>query len=158
LFDLRAPTATPPEIFGMLTFIFESAEFPRHLIAKPVKVPGERRRIHSGFAPEWGNTSGGYFSGFEVMDGRRIDPAGAKDLPVIFLVNSNSEIPPLAVGLQTAGKAAILAEGQINDAPVVSTQALDLGDVKVRVRLGELVYEDGSGGIRVDGTFAAATP
>jgi len=140
VFDLRSSRPLSQEEEGMLPFIFEAAGIASHLTSTPVKTPGQRSRIHSGFTPAFGTTSGGYFSAFETVDGQRISPnTDAKDVSAVFLVNSNTELPLSALGFQAAGKAAILCEGAANDVSVVSKQTLQLSEIRVQIRLGELL-------------------
>jgi C-terminal processing protease CtpA/Prc len=94
-----------------------------------------------------------YTSAFQVVDGRRISPAPeAQDIPIVFLINGWSELPPEALALQIAGKAAIIVEGSASDASLgVKTHPVPLSDgVVAEIRLGEIISEDGSGGFLPD--------
>jgi C-terminal processing protease CtpA/Prc len=115
--------------------------------------------MHVGFATQVGSTSGGYTSGFYVADGERINPVKKSQAkPIVFLVNPDSEIPPVALALQGAGKAVVVAEGGANDASVVTTQRINLPDgVMARIRLSESVYEDGTGGFAADLTVTPSS-
>ena len=114
--------------------------------------------MHVGFVPQRGITPDGYKSGFYQTECKRILPvAGAKAVPVIFLVNQNSELPPVALALQSAGKGVIIAEGRADDASVVTTQRIPMGEgVEAEIRLGELLYDDGTGGFQPDFTVPAS--
>ena len=151
LFDLRA--ATPPgEERGMLSFIFRYSGIIPLLSATSLVTASTRSRIHMGFMPQVGSSSGGYRSAFTVVDGRRIEPSPeAKEMPVVFLINAWSELPPEALALKGAGKAAIIAEGSLSEASVVRTHPFELGDgIVAEMRLEELLFEDGSGGLQPD--------
>jgi C-terminal processing protease CtpA/Prc len=117
-----------------------------------VSTLGQRTRMHVGFAPQSGSTSGGYYSVFSVADGQKFQPAtNAHDQPVVFLINNNAELPPIALALQATGKAAIVAEGNASDASVIKMHRLSLTDgVEVTLRLSELIAEDGTGGFHVN--------
>jgi C-terminal processing protease CtpA/Prc len=151
LFDLRAKTALSHEK-GYLSYAFTSSEIATMLSATPFAAAGERSRMHLGFAPQTGFTSGSYTSAFKVDDGRRFLPAPeAKDVPTVFLINPWSELPPEALALQAAGKAIIIAEEAASDAALVKTHPIPLTDeVTAQMRLGELIFADGSGGFLPD--------
>jgi C-terminal processing protease CtpA/Prc len=138
--------------------VFQYGKLGSMLTASSLPLPGERRRMHVGFVPQRGGTSGGYESAFFVVQRARISPGtGSKDLPIVFLVNGYSEIPPEALALEAAGKAAIVAEGPINDSAFVSTQRFKLADgVEAEIRLGELIYADGTTGVAADETVPSS--
>jgi C-terminal processing protease CtpA/Prc len=150
LFDLRAKTALSPEK-GWLSFAFAGSEIASMLSATPFVAAGERSRMHLGFAPQTGPNTG-YTSAFIVVDGRRFLPAPeAQDVPTVFLINPWSELPPEALALQAAGKAIIMAEEDASDASLVKTHRIPLTDeVTAQMRLGELIFADGSGGFLPD--------
>ena len=68
VFDLRS--SGPYE-----GYLFTRSELVSRLSSTPIHTPGQRLRIHSGFTPETGMTSGGYYSAFMTTDGERISPA-----------------------------------------------------------------------------------
>jgi C-terminal processing protease CtpA/Prc len=146
LFDLRAKTTLSQEK-GYLYFAFAASGIATMLSATPFAAAGERSRMHSGFAPQTGFNPGFNTSAFKVVDGRRILPApDAQDVPTVFLINAWSQMPPEALALQTAGKAIIVAEEGASDACLVKTHPIPLTDeVTAQMRLGELIFADGSG-------------
>jgi C-terminal processing protease CtpA/Prc len=152
IFDLRPPTRLAENEQGGVTTSFNYGRLGNHLSSTPVLAPGERRRMHVGFVPQQGRSSGEYESAFYISLSAEIAPdAGARDLPLVFLVNEYSEVPSVVLGLQTAGKAAIVAEGGVNDSSAVSTQRFKLAEgVEAEIRLGELIYADGSTGLQPD--------
>ena len=87
--------------------------------------------------------------------GFRLAP-GARDIPIVFLINEWSELPPEALALQMAGKAAVIFEGNAGDASlVVNTHRIPLSDgVVAEIRLGEIVCQDSSGGFLPDKILA----
>jgi C-terminal processing protease CtpA/Prc len=148
VFDLR-PAATPSEADqGTASYGFSSSGLAEALTTASLEMPGERRRMHIGFAPQDGFTSGNYSSGFYLQGRPAIKPAtGAKDISVVFLIGPHSDLPDLALGLQASGRGAIVTEGTFNEEVAVSTQIVDLPDgVRTQIRLGEMVYRDGTGG------------
>lgn len=137
LFDLRA--LTPGTQSGVMTAFFQ--DLSNALVARELVGPGERSLLHSGYTPQVGGTSGGYFSSFMTQAAPRFVPtAGAKARRVAFIVNARSELPPVALALQGCGEGAIIAEGPITDAAFVTTTRVDLGEgIAARVRVTEYV-------------------
>jgi C-terminal processing protease CtpA/Prc len=121
--------------------------------ASPARAPDQRGRMHSGFVPENGQTSGGYSSGFYTLDGMTV-PAGdstASTRTAVLLVNDKSSIPQAMLALHTAGRAGIVAEGGASDAGVVRTYEWALPDsLRVIIRLTELLQADGPTGAIAD--------
>jgi C-terminal processing protease CtpA/Prc len=155
LFDTRA--AVMPSLRGALGAVVDWSGIAELVTPTPVVAPGERSRMHVGFAPQQGKASGVYYSAFLVRDGSRFAPGeGVTEKPVVFLINDRSDLPPLALALQGAGKAAIVCEGEVSDTSAVSALRLDVSEgLDAQVRLSELVYEDGSGGLHADAVIAA---
>jgi C-terminal processing protease CtpA/Prc len=160
IFDLRTESPIPQEVRGFLGYYFDDPEVASQFVPLPVVTPVERRRIHSGFVPQDGSTSGSYFSGFFLIDGIQIVPdKSVRDVPIAFLVNQNSELPRVALALQSSGTAMIVADGRMpGDDATIATQTLELPhDATCRLRLGELVGLNGSGGVRADVTVPVGT-
>lgn len=159
IIDLRPPAPLTESQEGGVSIAFDYAGLAGALTSSPVNVPGERRRMHVGFVPQRGPSSGGYESAFFTAQKAMITPAkDGKDLPTVFLVNQYSEIPLAVIALQAAGKAAIVAEGPVNDASFVSTTRMKLADgVEAQVRVGELIYPDGTSGVAADETLAPSS-
>jgi len=151
VFDLRAP------IYHSLVFAQSGVD--NQLSSTPVVAPGTRTRIHHGYASEDGLLYPGYHSAFQVSDGERFPGSPqSKDAPVVFLISEETHVPPIALALHGAGKAAIVAEGKAQlDQLQEEPYTVELpGGVRVVARLGELIYPDGSGVGVPDA--AAATP
>jgi len=158
VFDLR-PAATPSDADqGMASNGFSDSGLAAVLTKASLDMPGERRRMHVGYAPQDGTTSGGYSSGFYLQGRPAIKPeSAAKDIPVVFLVGPHGDLPDVALGLQASGKGAIVAEGAFSEEVAVSTQTVELPDgVRAQIRLGELVYGDGTGGFEPNLTVRAS--
>ena len=104
--------------------------------------------MYMGYAPQDGTTSGGYSSGFYLQGRQPIkSESGARDIPIVFLIGPNADLPEMALGLQSSGRGAIVVEGSFNEEVAVSTQTIELPDgVRAQIRLGEIVYGDGTGG------------
>jgi C-terminal processing protease CtpA/Prc len=156
VFDLRMTRPPSEDEQGTLDETLKNSGLLRRLSARPIRGPGQRVRMHTGYPPQEGSTSGGYTSAFCTTDGAvvKAGPAGRQG-KVAFLVNQNSEIPAAALGLQSTGDAVIIAEGSAREGPLVRTHRFDAGEgIVVEFRLGELVYEDGTTGLCIDSTVA----
>ncbi len=159
VFDLRPPVPLTDSESGTLGIVFDFGQVAGALSATPLSRPAERRRMHVGFVPQQGVTSGGYESAFYTALGPRIVPGkDATDHPAVFLVNSYAELPAVALALQSAGKGTIVAEGGASDASAVTVQRFPLTEgVEAQIRLGELLFEDGSGGLQPDVTVPSSS-
>jgi C-terminal processing protease CtpA/Prc len=146
--DLRPSVPPTEDEQGSATYSIGASGIAGMLTSSPLPVPGERRRMHVGYAPQDGTTSGDYSSGFYAQGRQSIKPAsGAKDIPVVFLLNPGADLPEMALSFQAAGKGAIVVEGEADDSLAVTTEVVHLADdVRAQIRLGELVYEDATGG------------
>ena len=159
LFDLRA-TAQLPEARGLLSFAFNWSGIATVLSATPYFTLNHRSRMHQGFVPQSGATSGDYASSFRVIDGRRIMPVpNSNDIPMVWLVNAWSELPPEALALQRLGKAMIIVEGEVSDAALVKTHRVLLyDDVVAEIRLSEVVGSDDFVGFEADAMIPVSQP
>ncbi|MFZ6712122.1 S41 family peptidase [Undibacterium sp. TC9W] len=131
-----------------------------HWIAAPLILPTERVRVHSGFAPQKGMNSGGYFSAFQTMEAEIIQPLAqpAKALPMVFMINQASLVPPAVLALQKTGKAWILAQGKATPGWFIPTKRhIIAGEVKVIYSNAELVHADGTTGFAADAEIAPDT-
>jgi hypothetical protein len=148
LFDLRPDRPPLESEQGLAVYEISSSNLAGALTTVSVNMPGERRRMHQGYPPQDGATSAWYTDGFFLQGRPAIHPGtGAKDVPVVFLIGPDSDLPDIALGFQSAGKGAIVAEGPVREDPALSTQMIELCDgVKAQIRLGELVYNDGTSG------------
>jgi C-terminal processing protease CtpA/Prc len=138
VFDLRAVG----EVEEGFDWILEESGILSLFTTSPVRAPDQRGRLHSGFVPEDGSLSGGYYSGFYTVDGATLLPAEdtAAARSAVVLVNEDSYIPAGMLALREAGRARIVAEGSASDAGVVRTDAWRLPDsVEVSIRLTELL-------------------
>ena len=147
VFDLRPDTPPSEGEQGLASYAITDSGIASLLTTTPLDIPGERRRMHLGFAPQDGTTSS-YSSGFYLQGRQPIKPSGGgKDIPVVFIIGPLSDLPEMALGLQALGKGAIVSEGSFSEESAVSTQIVGLPDgVRVQLRLGELIYADGTGG------------
>jgi C-terminal processing protease CtpA/Prc len=124
--DLRFHPQSPDES-GMAAYAVSEL---RGLVSEAVVAPASVAAFHSGYIPQQGTTSGGYFSGFLTIPGQSFMPPAAAAAPsrVLFVSDGDSAIPPLAIALQDAGKAVIVSDAPLGDHLVVNTKAIELGE------------------------------
>lgn len=143
VFDLRS---TAPEELGTSSFVFANS-IQGALATTAISAPAQRLRMHSGFVPQLGGTSGGYWSGSYTRDGAVIrGSSNNRPRRIVFLVTPGSDIPEVAFALRNAGQGTIVAEG--GDAQLragVETYDVQMGEgVTATVRLSEAVGPAGA--------------
>ncbi|HXX23251.1 MAG TPA: S41 family peptidase [Terriglobia bacterium] len=160
LFDLRARRAPSEELHGLLPQYFGLSPIKQLLSTTEIPTPGQRLRMHNGLVASERGSESLFYSALYVTEGENIEPAaGAKDVPAAFLINSGSELPQFALGLKSIGKAFIVTEDGASDDSVVQTYRVMLTDgLQAQVRLGELVYPDGTGGFQPDMVMPTSEP
>jgi C-terminal processing protease CtpA/Prc len=105
--DLRAG-----EGFLNLPFVFAQSGLDAMLVSRPVSLPAERSRLHSGFPSQVAGLGGAYWVGFVNQSGGDVVPlSGAVARRVAFVVNRRTLLPPIAIALQEAGDAVIVSDG-----------------------------------------------
>jgi C-terminal processing protease CtpA/Prc len=119
---------------------------------KPVRLGSSRYRLHNGYAPQSGATSGGYYSALVETAPEAIAGTGKSVLPLAIIVNDKTPgESEIFEGLQAGGKAAVVREGEAAAEIGVGSYKIKLPDgVKVRMRTTENVNPDGSIGFRPD--------
>ena len=122
------------------------------LISKEVHAPVQRTLMHSGYRPQSGATSGAYYSAFITTIPEAFAPgAGTKPRKIVFLFNSNSIVPPIAVALQSAGSSFFVSQGPFREESLYATKSIELAEgVSVSVRTSEQVASEGAFGITPD--------
>ncbi|MBI4911369.1 MAG: hypothetical protein HY823_01405 [Acidobacteria bacterium] len=127
-----------------------------HLVLEPLTLPAPRFLYNYGFPPQNGNSSGGYFKAWMTQAARQLTPeALARPLPVAFLANAWTPIPPSVLALQRSGRAWVVTEGPLHAGWVVPTEDMTLaGGLEVTFSSGELVFADGSTGFASDRVVA----
>jgi C-terminal processing protease CtpA/Prc len=106
-----------------------------------LKMPAVRVLRHEGYAPQKGETSGGYRSRTRSMPGELLRPRTAVPARrLVFIADATSWIPPLVPALQASGRARLLADGVPIFAPVRRTFPLS-GQKVALIRTGDLEAE-----------------
>lgn len=152
--DLRSGPASQPYRASPL----DALEIGGLLFRHPIRTPTERYLQHSGYKGQTFAGSGGYLSGFVSLLSQTVDPkparaeSGATPKRTVFLVDPQSEIPPLALALQASGEGALVSVGgPPSEDTLVRTRAFDLGEgVTAQLRLSELVPQEGWSGFKAD--------
>lgn len=112
-----------------------------------VSAPASVYVYHSGYRPQQGTSSGGYYSGLLTVPGQTFGPApGTAPSRIVFVTDGQSMLPALALALQHAGKALIASDAALGDHLAVSFRTIALGGTwraLVRVeRIGATVEAD----------------
>jgi C-terminal processing protease CtpA/Prc len=127
------------------------------MVSGTVTLATYRERQHSGYVPQSGMTSGGYWSGFMTrvpgaIEGRRKEP-----VPLAFIVDAGTPGLEKIVGLQAASLAQVVEE--VDGSPAKADgagYATKLpGDFYALVRTTELLSPTGETGFRPDVTVSA---
>jgi C-terminal processing protease CtpA/Prc len=149
LLDLRAGRVLTDEEQYYFQYALDEVGLERALSAEPFVTAGERLRSHSGFAPERGNSSGGYRSAFYTVSGTTIQPrADAKNCPLAILVNKQTPLTPALFALRSRPHVRFFSTEPLSDAPLVRTVGFPVSEtIEVRFRTGELISPDGSIGL-----------
>ena len=148
VFDLRSRTALPANWRGLTSMVLRRSQLAGRWFSTPYLTPSERTRTRNGFQNTYSQ--------------RNAPATGTRaGLPIVFLVNSYSDISREMLALQAEGNAVVVAAGEVTDERLVTTTALPLTEGLVaQIRLGELVFADGVRRFRPDVvvTESARTP
>lgn len=149
LLDLRSNRQLSDYESEVFPNAFQYVGLERLLSADPVTTAGMRLRNYSGFTPESGNSSGGYWSGFYTLSGQLISPRRtAKNRPLAILVNKNAVLTPSLFALRTRPHVLFYSTDTLSDAKLARIVTFPYSDaISVRFRTGELVNTDGSLGL-----------
>ena len=147
IFDLRHNGNNLARSFD---FEFMDSGLAPMLCSQEVYAPGRRYRMHQGFKDQSGSSY--YTASFVTTDGQRFwTGQNPTKRSIVFVVNSRSSLPSVALALQDAGLAAIVAEGSIGDESAVTAERIDLEEgFCAHFRVEELIYTDGTGGVRAN--------
>lgn len=118
--DLRTPAGAcsgpslPEELQGLLT-------------RTAIWLPSQQQIVHDGYKSQYGESVYSSLLQFPRHGFVAADPAAVVDR-VVFLVDEQSTIPPLALALQQAGRAAIASVGPLSEDRFVSHVDVSLGE------------------------------
>lgn len=130
---------------------YQLREILSRMLDRKVTLGTIRYRMYNGYAPQTGATSGGYYSAFVTDAPETFGDDGEKPFktpPTIVIVDQNSPLAPIFSGLQSAGKAFIVAESANLGVELNTFKLAD--NVQVKMRTMEIVNPDGSNGFAPD--------
>ncbi len=141
IFDLRphAPLGPENETPWLVSAALE--RLAPSLVSRACQGPGSRLLLHSGYSPQSGSTSGGYFSSWVTPLPRAYAPGAGVRIPsrVVFVVPGDAPVPDLVLALQRASAAAIVSHGPLAPDKAVLTQSVEIGErLRVQLRVSEL--------------------
>ncbi len=145
VFDLRGGETGVEAFYAQ--FVLEA--FGNALVSRPVQAPAQRYLLHSGYQPQAGGGSGGYYSGFVTQFANVFEPLpGAIPRKVVFLLDDCCGVPPLAFALQASGDARIVVEGKLDPGAPGEKRLVSLGEeMWAEVRVSESVPFPGWKGV-----------
>ena len=161
--DLRSGPDDEEGGSGGDLFSYSMAEIASALISRPCRAPSQRFVQRSGYQPQEGNASGGYYESFVTLSAQSFELS--PDLPtstkpeikagtrrIVFLVDRWTRIPAVALALQSIGDARIVSEGgALPESSVVTTRPVSLGEgLTALVRVSEIVPMEGWPGLHAD--------
>lgn len=108
-----------------------------------VTAPPRWVATYSGYMPDEGQTSGGYFPAFTLLPGDRTAPGASKTFErVAFIVSPGSTLPDPVAALRAAGAAVIVSTAPLDSSWFSNTTSVSLGTGKSAViRVDELAAE-----------------
>jgi C-terminal processing protease CtpA/Prc len=153
ILDLRSPGELDEANSYFLSYYVTSV-LPA-MIDRKTTLSSTRYRMHNGYAPQSGGTSGGYFSGL-VTDAPETLAGTASNSPrLVVLVNEIDLLAPTLAGLQADGAAFVIHDGQPTGTVGAGATPMKLSEnVVAHIRSTEIVNSDGTTGLNPD-TIAA---
>jgi C-terminal processing protease CtpA/Prc len=150
LIDLRSGGDLDGETTFYLDFYLQGAL--AAIVDRNVPQASLRYRLHNGYPPQVGSTSGGYYSGLVTENPQIIAGTGQiKPPPMIFLVNEGNFSAESLSGLQAAKLAFVVQDGETAMESGIMAQTINLPDnIEVKIRIGEIVNADGTVGFIPD--------
>jgi hypothetical protein len=149
LLDLRGGRPLTEDQIGGFNYALSYVGLPRLLTTQPLVTTATRLRNHSGFAPEEGSTSGGYWSGFYTHGGETSQPrSSARNRPLAILVNKNAVLTPGLLALSRHPHVRLYTTEPLTDAQLVRPVTFIFSPtITVDFRTTELLGADGSLGL-----------
>ncbi|WP_345050827.1 S41 family peptidase [Hymenobacter glaciei] len=149
LLDLRGGKPLTDEQIAGFNYSLSYVRPLQLLSALPVVTAATRLRNHSGFAPEEGATSGGYWSGFYIHPGETTPPRkDSRSRPLAILVNKNAALTDGLLALGNHPHVRLYSAEPLTDAQVVHPVSFSFSPtITVDFRTSELLGADGSPGL-----------
>jgi C-terminal processing protease CtpA/Prc len=149
LIDLRSAGADDAILFELDYYL--RSILPA-MLDKNIPLASSRYRIHNGYAPQTGVTSGGYYSGL-ITDAPQTLAGNnkAKTPPIVFLVGAENHFAEILSGLQAAQLAFVVQEGESQKDSGVATHTIKLPEtIEVEMLTAELINSDATIGFAAD--------
>jgi C-terminal processing protease CtpA/Prc len=128
------------------------------LVQGVVTLGTDRYRVHNGYPPQRGNTSGGYTSSFITDAPGSINGLAQNKKPLAVIIDPKTpDLASLLSGLQAAG-AKIVQVGNTSTSQGARFHQISLPDgVRVRMRITEFAHPGGGSVFQADAQIAADT-
>ena len=127
--------------------------------AQACETPRRRMLLHSGYAPQSGTSSGGYYSSWVIPLPRTYQPAPQATPPArtVFLLPGQAPVPDLVLAQQAAGTGFLVTQGALAPDAGVWTHAVDLGEgLRAQVRVSEALTAAPAADVEVEDTDPSA--
>lgn len=151
--DLRGRRGVVPNVDSVMAFL-DRTQLVSSLASLPFTESVVRTRRVGG--ARFANGAWRVDDAWLVRDGALVVPRDTTTRRVMVLVDSTTVLPPALLGFVSTARATLVAAGGVRDDALVPTVQVDIGSgLTVRLRSGELVHADGTGGLFADTTVAA---
>jgi len=107
---------------------------------EPVPMPGQWTTFYSGYEPQDGSTSGGYYSALMLVMSKPLPAAKSAPKRITFVTDGAYPLPAFVVALTRAGKATLTSPAPPSDS--AGTIPIDLGD-GYTARIRNATYDNG---------------
>jgi C-terminal processing protease CtpA/Prc len=125
------------------------------LVQGVVPLGTERYRLYSGYAPQQGNTSGGYTSAFLTQTPRAITGQAGFNKPLAVLIDERTpSLLPVLSGLQAKGARIVQVGNRTNGTGGRQHRMLLPDGVRVTMRVAEFVHPGGGSTFQADVVLA----
>lgn len=154
ILDLRAsgPGARADSVDAFVA----RTQLAERLTSVPFTLSGVRVRRVGGAREEAGRWA--FDDAWLGRDGALVTPITPAPRRIVVLANEHTIMPRAVLGLLATGRATLVAEGEVRDEALVPSVRIPIGaGLVVRLRTGELLHADGSGGLVPDTTVRPAT-
>jgi C-terminal processing protease CtpA/Prc len=101
------------------------------LVGGTTPVPASFWAFHSGYQPQEGSTSGGYYSALQLVAATPLQKPPYQQTPVplrIVFITEGKQLADAAAALWWSGAAAIVSEAPLTDDTLAGTSPVELGD------------------------------
>lgn len=145
--DLR--TASAGAVADSVDAFVQRTQLAERLASVPFTVSGVRVRRVGGARTDAGMWT--FDDAWLGRDGALVSPMAPASRRVVVLANEHTVMPRAVLGLLATGRATLIAEDLVTDDALVPSVRIPIGEgLTVRLRTGELLHADGSGGLVAD--------